>query len=145
MHIAFSIAIWTIHKWNETRRTIEVRYGLSSLNRSFSSNKMLPDNFPHPHTQTPPIPPPCCSPLTAVRQARAPVALLARLASGQWQLPLPFTNLHSIRRQLAAGNPAAGPTSISCLRLANSINCLWNLWNAVEATAAWSDSITNSN
>lgn len=133
---------------SQVKRTIKMRYGLSSLNRSFSSNKMLPDNLPHSHTHTHtthklfpsrPLRQPFDSKLAGPR-ACGPV----RLASGQWQLPLPFTNLHSIRRQLAASNRVLPRLCPTPCRLPGDWTLLFlklrqfkqMLWNSVEAVAA---------
>lgn len=100
---------------SQVKRTIEMRYGLSSLNRSFSSNKMLPDNLPHSHTHTHPqtIPPlPLRLPFDSkLAEARAPVALFAwPAANGNFRFRSQICTVFDDNWQPATGSaPACVP------------------------------------
>lgn len=104
----------TASEWNETHNRNEIR---TKLFKSiiFHSNKMFARQFSTlAHTAYT-----SALPLPALWQATGSLAL----AHGQWQLPLPFTNLHSIRRQLAAPCSALPTLSIVIVELVECCRC----------------------
>lgn len=131
---------------SQVKRTIEMRYGLSSLNRSFSSNKMLPDNLPHSPTHTRhtnyTASPSGDSPLTANWQARAPVALFAwPAANGNFRFRSQICTVFDDNWQPATGSaPACAPLPVdylvigrsSSLSCANSNSCCGILWKLLQ-------------